>query len=102
MADPSATFDLGIDTASDDASLALFQIGDDEPMAVRRFRPGTTMSRELLGVLSAFLADAGVERATIGRIAVTTGPGQYGPLRAGIAVAQGIALALEVPLAGVG
>ena len=60
------------------------------------------MSRELIGVIARFLADAGVDRAEIGRIAVTTGPGQYGPLRAGIAVAQGIALALDVPLAGVG
>src|SRR5690606_31809869 len=44
----------------------------------------------------------GVDRTAIGRIVVTTGPGQYGPLRTGIAVAQGLALALEVPLAGVG
>ncbi len=102
VADPGATFDLGIDTASDEGSLALFRAGEVEPLAVRRFRPETTMSRELLGVLSAFLAEAGVERASIGRIAVTTGPGQYGPLRAGIAVAQGMALALDVSLGGVG
>ena len=102
VADPGATFDLGIDTASDDASLAVFRAGDDEPMAVRRFRPETTMSRELLGELSAFLAAAGVDRTAIGRIAVTTGPGQYGPLRSGIAVAQGMAMALDAPLAGVG
>jgi len=95
-------FDLGIDTASDDASLALFPFGDDRPLAVKRFRPEKTMSREFLGVLSAFLAETGVERVAIGRIAVTTGPGQYGPVRAGIAVAQGLSLALGVPLAGVG
>ena len=99
---PGRSFDLGIDTASDDASLALFPLGDDRPLTVRTFRPESTMSRELIGVIARFLADAGVERAEIGRIAVTTGPGQYGPLRAGIAVAQGMALALDVPLAGVG
>lgn len=98
--DPS--FDLGIDTASDDASLALFPLGDDRPLAVKRFRPESTMSRELIGTIAGFLAEAGVERGALARIAVTTGPGQYGPLRAGIAVAQGMALALEVPLAGVG
>lgn len=106
VADPAhefdGLFDLGIDTASDDASLALFPFGDDRPLAVKRFRPERTMSRELLAMLAEFLAEAGVERTQIGRIAVTTGPGQYGPLRAGIAVAQGIALALDVPLAGVG
>jgi len=97
-----ARFDLGIDTASDDASLSLFPFGDDRPLAVKRFRPESTMSRELLATLAEFLGEAGVERTQIGRIAVTTGPGQYGPLRAGIAVAQGLALALDVPLAGVG
>ncbi len=95
-------FDLGIDTASDDASLALFPLGDDRPLAVHTFRPGTTMSRELVGAIASFLAEAGVERSEVARIAVTTGPGQYGGLRAGIAVAQGMALALEAPLAGVG
>lgn len=95
-------FDLGIDTASDDASLALFVLDGPEPLAVKRFRPEVTMSRELLGVLAEFLSNAGVDRTEIARIAVTTGPGQYGPLRTGIAVAQGMALALEVPLAGVG
>lgn len=95
-------FDLGIDTASDDASLALFPFGDDRPLAVKRFRPEITMSREFLATLAEFLGEAGVERTQIGRIAVTTGPGQYGPLRTGIAVAQGLALALDVPLAGVG
>ncbi|MCA9847755.1 MAG: hypothetical protein KC472_07260, partial [Dehalococcoidia bacterium] len=76
---PGRSFDLGIDTASDDASLALFPLGDDRPLTVRTFRPESTMSRELIGVIARFLADAGVERAEIGRIAVTTGPGQYGP-----------------------
>lgn len=98
----TGTFDLGIDTASDDASLALFPWGDDRPLAVHRFRPETTMSRELIATIASFLESAEVLRTQIGRIAVTTGPGQYGPLRAGIAVAQGIALALDIPLAGVG
>lgn len=102
MADAaSRTFDLGIDTASDDASLALFTPGEDAPVAVHAFRPATTMTRVLLAELAGFLVRAGVDRSEVGRVAVTTGPGQYGGLRAGIAVAQGIAVALDVPLAGV-
>lgn len=99
---PDRTFDLGIDTASDEGSLAIFPTGDDRPLAVHRFRPETTMSRELIGTIATFLSEAGVARTEVTRIAVTTGPGQYGPLRSGIAVAQGMALALGIPLAGVG
>ena len=68
------SFDLGIDTASDDASLALFPLGDDRPLGVHTFSPETTMSRELIGEIARFLAEAGVERSEVGRIAVTTGP----------------------------
>ena len=46
------------------------------------------------------LAAAGVAREALTAIAVTTGPGQYGALRTGVATAQGLALALDVPLAG--
>jgi tRNA threonylcarbamoyladenosine biosynthesis protein TsaB len=102
VADRVRAFDLGIDTASDDASLALFAHGEDEPLAVHAFRPETTMTRVLVGEVAGFLERAGVERSEVARIAVTIGPGQYGGLRAGIALAQGMAVALDVPLAGVG
>jgi tRNA threonylcarbamoyladenosine biosynthesis protein TsaB len=42
-----------------------------------------------------------VARTSIAAIAVATGPGQYGALRTGVATAQGLALALDVPLAGI-
>lgn len=95
-------YDLGIDTASDEGSLAVFAGDSDQPLAVRSFRAEGTMTRTLLGEVASFLESAGVERRQVGRIAVTVGPGQYGSLRAGIAVAQGMAVALDIPLAGVG
>lgn len=95
------TYDLGVDTASDDASLALFARDDATALAVHTFHAEGSMTRSLLGELAAFLDRAGVARDAIGRIAVTTGPGQYGALRAGIASMQGMALALGLPLAGV-
>ncbi len=94
------TFDLGIDTASDDASLALVS-EDGRVVAERAWRVTSTVSRELLGQVDALLREAGVDRAQVHRVAVDVGPGQYGALRAGIATAQGLALALDVPLAGI-
>lgn len=99
MAEPR--LDLGIDAASDDASLALVT-PDGREVATRVWRATTTISRELLGHVEALLAEAGVAREEIGRIAVNVGPGQYGAVRSAIATAQGMALALDVPLAGVG
>ena len=94
------TYDLGIDTASDHASLALLR--GDEVIAERAWHVDTTMSRELLANLDALLVGADVTRDQIASIAVTTGPGQYGAVRTGLATAQGLALASDVPLAGVG
>lgn len=91
---------LGIDTAADSASLALLR--GDEVIAQRAWCGERTMSRELLAQLDALLAEAGVSRQQIAAIAVIAGPGQYGPLRTGLATAQGLSLALDVPLAGVG
>ena len=94
------TIDLGIDTAADDASLALLR--GDEVIAERAWHVDTTMSQELLAQLDALLVRTGVSRDQIASIAVTTGPGQYGAVRTGVATAQGLALAFDVPLAGVG
>lgn len=91
---------LGIDTASDVPSLALLRDGD--VFAARAWEARETMSRELLATLHLFLRDAGIERDELDAIAVNVGPGQYGALRVGVATAQGLALALDVSLAGIG
>ncbi len=91
--------DLGIDSAADNASLALLR--GDEVIAERAWHVETTMSKELLAHLDALLVEAGVTRDHIASIAVTTGPGQYGAVRTGLATAQGLALAFDVPLAGI-
>lgn len=91
--------DLGIDTASDDASVAI--LDGDRVLADRRWHIDTNASRELLANIEAVLHEAGVARDALTRIAVDVGPGGYGSLRAGVATAQGIALALDIPLAAV-
>ena len=95
----SAGLALGIDTAAARASLALLR--GDEVVAQHAWTIETTASLELLAALDALLRDAGVDRRALASIAVVAGPGQYGGLRAGVATAQGLALGLDVPLAGV-
>lgn len=90
---------LGIDTASDDASVAI--LDGDRVLAERHWHIDTTASRELLANIEAVLREAGVARAALTDVAVDVGPGGYGSLRTGVATAQGIALALNIPLAAV-
>jgi tRNA threonylcarbamoyladenosine biosynthesis protein TsaB len=90
---------LAIDTASAEVSVALGT--DDGLRAERRWTIATTVSKELLAEVHALLSEAGVERDELEAMAICTGPGGYGGLRAGVATAQGIALALDVPLAAV-
>ncbi len=91
--------ELGIDSASSEAAVAL--LDGDEVLAERRWTVETNYSRELLGGIDAALAEAGVERGELAAIAVDAGPGGYSGLRSGVATAQGLALALGIPLAGV-
>ena len=91
--------ELGIDSASSEAAVAL--LDGDEVLAERRWTVETNYSRELLGGIDAALGAAGVERAELAAIAVDAGPGGYSGLRSGVATAQGLALALGIPLAGV-
>ena len=90
---------LAIDTASDAITLAIEV--DGVLLGEHRWQVETTVSRELLGQVDAFLERTGSARDSFAAIAICVGPGGYGGLRAGIATAQGMALALDLPLAGV-
>lgn len=94
-------YDLAIDTAGAQIALALIDADGDAVLAERSWRLASTVSEELLAGLDALLRGAGAERDRVRTIAVDVGPGGYSGLRAGVATAQGIALALGVPLAGV-
>ena len=90
---------LGIEAASDDASVAL--LDGERVLAAVRWRIEITASRELLAAIDTLLREAGVARDAIASIAVDVGPGGYGSLRTSVATAQGLAVALDLPLAGV-
>ncbi|MEZ4501808.1 MAG: tRNA (adenosine(37)-N6)-threonylcarbamoyltransferase complex dimerization subunit type 1 TsaB [Dehalococcoidia bacterium] len=90
---------LVIDSASRRGLVAVVEAGT--VLAEHAWDLGTTFSRELLTAIDPVLDRSSRARTDLAGIAVVTGPGGYGSLRAGVATAQGLALALDVPLAGV-
>jgi tRNA threonylcarbamoyladenosine biosynthesis protein TsaB len=85
---------LAFDTATDVATTALVEgdavLGERASRAVR-----------ILEDIDALLAAAGLERDSVERIAVGTGPGSYTGLRMGLVTARALSFALEAPVAGV-
>lgn len=85
---------LAFDTATDVATSALVADG-----RVLGERLGT--ARGLVGDIDELLAAAGAARADLDAVVVGTGPGSFTSTRVGLAFARGLALALDVPGAGV-
>jgi tRNA threonylcarbamoyl adenosine modification protein YeaZ len=85
---------LAFDTATDLATSAL--VADGVTLAERTTRP-----QSLLADVDALLAAAGASPADLTAIVVGTGPGSFTGTRIGLAVARGLALALDLPVAGV-
>jgi tRNA threonylcarbamoyladenosine biosynthesis protein TsaB len=85
---------LAFDTATDVATSAL--VSDGEPLGERASR-----AVRILEDIDELLAEAALERTDVEAIAVGTGPGSYTGLRMGLVTARALALALEVPVAGV-
>lgn len=85
---------LAFDSATEVATSAL--VADGELLAERRSIP-----RTLLEDVDALLRDSRVGADDIDALAVGTGPGSFTSTRIGLAVAQGLGLALGVPACGV-
>jgi tRNA threonylcarbamoyl adenosine modification protein YeaZ len=85
---------LAFDTATDVACSAL--VGDGEVLGER-----ISTARTLLEDVDALLRDASAMPADLDAIAVGTGPGSFTSTRIGLAIARGLALALDLPVAGV-
>ena len=85
---------LAFDTATDLATSAL--VADGETVGERTTRP-----QSLLADVDALLAGARVVPADLTGIVVGTGPGSFTGTRIGLSIARGLALSLELPVAGV-
>ncbi len=85
---------LAFDTATEVATSAL--VDGDEVLGERASRPST-----LLEDVDALLRQASARPKDVGALVVGTGPGSFTSTRIGIAVARGLALALDVEGTGV-
>lgn len=85
---------IAFDTATSIATSAL--VRDGEVLGERASRAVT-----LLADVDRLLRDAGLTAAALEGIVVGTGPGSFTSTRIGLATARGLALALEIPAAGV-
>ena len=86
---------LAIETATEACSVALHVDGQ----VLERFEIAPRRHAELtLPWAEQLLAEAGITRAQLDGIALSRGPGAFTGVRLAIAIAQGIALALDRPL----
>ena len=86
---------LAFETSTEACSVAVFDDGEVHA----RFEVAPRRHAELaLPWAEALLAEAGITRSGLDAIAVGRGPGAFTGVRLGIAIAQGIALALDVPV----
>ena len=85
---------LAFDTATDVATSAL--IDDGRVLGER-----TSLARTLLEDVDALLLEAQAVPSDLDALVVGTGPGSFTSTRVGLALAQGLALALDLPAAGI-
>jgi tRNA threonylcarbamoyladenosine biosynthesis protein TsaB len=85
---------LAFDTATSVATAAL--VRDGEVLGERSSR-----AVRVLEDADALFRESGASRAELTGVVVGTGPGSFTGLRLGLAAARGLALALELPVAGV-
>lgn len=95
---PDVTLVLSIDCAVSGLAAAL--VRDGEVLSLQR-EEGREQAARLLPVIGSLFAAAGVDRRSLSMIAVTVGPGSFTGVRVGLAAARGLAVALDIPLAGI-
>lgn len=89
---------LGIETTGTIGSVAL---REGAVSAEESFERGLVHGKALVPAIDTLLARAGWEKASIGLIAVSQGPGSYTGVRVGVATAKSLAWALGCPIVGV-
>ena len=86
---------LALDTATDWCSVALWQ---DGALAAREASAERGHGGQLLALIDAVLAEAGIELAALDALAFGRGPGAFTGLRLAASVTQGLAFAAGLPV----
>lgn len=92
--------ELAIDCVGMEASVAVSRNG--RPLAEITWPAGRRHTPSLLPMIDEVCRLAGAQQSDLTAVAVDVGPGAYGGIRAGMAAAIGIALALGLPTVGIG
>lgn len=89
---------LALVTCTHQLEVAFLQRTGTVPSVVR-LTGGAPRSTYILAAIDLLLQQAGTERAELGRVLVTRGPGSFTGIRAGLATAEGLSAALDIPVA---
>ncbi|HMJ49393.1 MAG TPA: tRNA (adenosine(37)-N6)-threonylcarbamoyltransferase complex dimerization subunit type 1 TsaB [Burkholderiales bacterium] len=89
---------LAIDTSGEYCSLALLMEGK---VLSRDKRVGQNHSQELLPLLDGLFAESGISLKRLDGIGFGAGPGSFTGLRIACGIAQGLAFAADLPVAGI-
>ena len=90
---------LALDTSTLAGSIALLE--DDLLRAEVNMNLGRKHTERLLPGMDWIFSELEMEPSQIEAIAVGLGPGSFTGLRVGLATAKGLALSLEIPIAGI-
>jgi len=90
---------VALETSTEYCSLA---VSRGEQVYGRSFHAGQRHSELALPVLRELLAEAGLDMQSVDGIAYGAGPGSFTGLRIACGIAQGLALARNLPVAGIG
>jgi tRNA threonylcarbamoyladenosine biosynthesis protein TsaB len=90
---------LALETTSPHCSVALVD-GERVVTSVQTLQP-SARAENTLETIDRALQDAGWQKSNLARVAVGIGPGSFTGVRVGIAIAEGIASGLAIPLIGI-
>lgn len=97
------TYILALETSTTTCSVALlFEQGSNVTVVTRQLEGTAGHAANLLPMVSALLAECGVERSALSAVAFGQGPGAFTGIRVACGVAQGMGLALQIPLIPIG
>ena len=92
---------LAIDTALNACSACVLSSDAPAPLARETLELERGHAEALLPLVDRVVSQTDGQFSSLGRVAVTIGPGSYTGLRVGIAAARAIGLATDVPVVGV-